>query len=100
MINTDRDKLEKVLKYVDYEEAIVIGSIFGDLQQENIQLKADLQALRERMKSIEWADNMFEPDKKCHVCGGYKNRSEERLKFGHKEDCWLDAELDKLKGVE
>jgi len=56
--------------------------------------------LRERLKEIEWADNMFEPDKKCHVCGGYKNRSEERLKFGHKEDCWLDAELDKLKGVE
>ena len=71
-----------------------------ELKRENARLRLEIRTLRERLKEIEWADNMFEPDKKCHVCGGYKNRSEERLKFGHKEDCWLDAELDKLKGVE
>lgn len=57
----------------------------NQLQQENTQLKSDLQALRERLQELE-AQNQF-----CTICGKWE---------GHKEGCVLKAELDKLKGDE
>jgi predicted nuclease with TOPRIM domain len=63
-----------------------------ELQQENTQLKSELQALRERLQKLEWAASSFDPGF-CPACCNYKVD-------GHLDDCWLKAELDKIGGSE
>jgi len=100
------EKLTEVLKYTDYEEAIVIGSIFGELQQENTQLKSDLQALRERLRCIEWVYDEDGDKCFCPACEGTSTFvGVDPESTGHYDNCWLKAEIDKtelgkLKGDE
>jgi hypothetical protein len=71
--------------------------IMIEFQQENTQLKAELQELRELLKEIEFIyhDECDEYYKyyKCEVCGGFVDN-------GHKEGCKLKTEIDKLEGRE
>lgn len=69
------------------------------LMGSNTQLKADLQLLRQRLKEIEYTIDGYwnEHGEKamrsvCSVC-------RELYEIGHKEDCWLKAEIDKLEAV-
>lgn len=56
------------------------------LQQQNTQLKSDIQALRKRMKDLEWCG--VPGNDICYVCNGDRK---------HNEGCWVKAELDKLE---
>jgi uncharacterized protein YfcZ (UPF0381/DUF406 family) len=69
-----------LIKCTDCEKSVF------DIQQENTQLKSELQALRELLKEVE-----FNWDAACNIC-------HETMK--HEPGCRMKAELDKLKGVE
>jgi beta-galactosidase GanA len=63
------------------------------LQQENTQLKEELQALRERLKGIEIVTSHASYEEFCPGC----NKDYDSRKTIHESDCWLKAELDKLE---
>jgi hypothetical protein len=76
-----------------YKQGFIDGK--KELQQENTQLKYNLRLLLQRMEEI------------CVVPGGYDGEGNELYECqicgelnGHNTNCWLAAELDKLKGVE
>lgn len=54
-------------------------------EQENIQLKSELQGIRERLKGIEYDDC-----DRCSYCSRHKENP-------HADYCWLKIELDKLE---
>jgi hypothetical protein len=60
------DKLEKVLKYVDYEEAIVIGSIVGELREQLQQSQHRERVLEEKFQYhlAKWDDEIIKIDAK------------------------------------
>lgn len=66
-------------------------SVF-ELQQENTKLKLELRGLRKRLKGIEWSGIEYEH---CPACEAIAE-----LGATHKEQCWIKAEMDKLKGDE
>jgi hypothetical protein len=80
-----------------------------NIQQENTQLKADLQALRELLKDIEGRGcdikNPHYEQTHCPVCGNVltikaDTKKETAWFIGHAEECKLKAELDKIEVVE
>lgn len=69
-------------------------TVFG-IQEENTQLKSDLQALRKRLKDLSKNWGM------CIVCECelYLMDGSRDNNPGHYDNCWLKAELDKLEAT-
>jgi hypothetical protein len=61
--------------------------------KDNKKLKAELQALRENLKEIEFSVTSYGSSMKlCPVCNGGNVKM-----LGHKPDCWLSEQISKLE---